>query len=190
MISNVTFENIKALGNPETLGSLGEMNIMNTGFYQNVTIVPNRSQETTYRIQAESNNGLHGVDWNGNKIIKHVASTDTGNVGYMIGQIAHANYAMYRGGDFGVSTSSIGIRYDAPRAARVELHLDSPTGPMIGAVDLAGNGGSWSQWNQYSIPVSGASGVRDLVVVFKASGTTQTNQLLGNLNWFELSKTP
>lgn len=193
-ISGVTFENVRKLGNPEPVSSLAELNITKTGFYDNVAFVPDRSQETVYRIQAENNNGLFGVDWNGNKIIKHVASNDTAapGVGYQVGNIAHNNYALYRNVDFGADTSNVRIRYDAPRAVRVELYLGNDAGTgmgtMIGGVDLAGNGNQWLDWNSYDIPTTGASGVRDLYVVFKATGSTQTNQLLGSLNWFELTR--
>jgi hypothetical protein len=191
MISNVTFDNIKTLGNPDPVTSLGELNITKTAFYQNVNFVPDRRLAALYRIQAENNNGLFGNDWNGTPIIKHYVSNDTGGVGYQIGSIAHDNYALFKGVDFGGSTSNVNIRYDAPRAVRVELYLDNGSGArgaMIGSLNLAGNGGQWLQWNNYNIPVSNASGVHDLYVVFKVSGSTQTNQLLGSLNWFELTR--
>lgn len=188
MISNIAFDNIKALGNPDPVSSLAELNVTNTGFYQNATFVPDRSADTLYRIEAENNNGLFGTDWNGNRSIKHIASTDTGNVGYMVGQIANGNYALYKNVSFGADTSGVNIRYDAPRAVRIELHLDSPAGAQIGAVNLPGNGNTWTIWNNYNIPVSGASGTHDLYFVFKVSGSTQTNQWLGNLNWFELTR--
>lgn len=193
-ISGVTFENIRKHGNPETVASLSELNITKTGFYDNVTFVPDRSLETVYRIQAENNNGLHGVDLNGTKIIKHLASNDTEGtgVGYQIGYIANGNYALYKGVDFGATTTSARIRYDAPRAARVELYLGNATGTgmgtMIGSIDLPGNENQWLNWSNYDIPVTGASGVHDLYVVFKVSGSTGTNQLLGSLNWFELTR--
>lgn len=190
--SNVTFENIRVAGNPEYVTSLGELNITNTGFYENVTFLPDRSASATYRIQAENNNGLFGVDWNGNKIIKHVASNDTDGVGYQIGQIAHSNYALYKGVNFGANTSNVKIRFDAPRAVRIELYKGNSAGTgmgaMIGSADLAGNGNQWLNWSDYNIPISGASGVQDLYIVFKAAGSTNTNQLLGSLNWFELTR--
>ncbi|RXZ81047.1 carbohydrate-binding protein [Paenibacillaceae bacterium] len=191
-ISNITFENIRVAGNPEPVTSLGELNITKTGFYDNVTFLPNRSTATTYRIQAENNNGLFGVDWNGTKIIKHIASNDTDKVGYQIGQIAPDNYAYYKGVNFGANTSNVRIRYDAPRAARIELYKGNASGTgmgaMIGSINLAGNGNQWLNWSDYNIPVSGASGIQDLYIVFKVSGSTNTNQLLGSLNWFELTR--
>jgi len=188
MISGVTFDNIRTLGNPDPVTSLAELNVTNTGYYQNVTILPDRSAAPQYRIQAENNNGLFGNDWNGTKIIKHLASTDTDGVGYMVAQIASGNYALYKNVAFGANTSAVAVRYDAPRAVRIELRLDSPTGTLAGAADLPGQGGQWSQWATYNIPTSGASGTHDLYIVFKPAGATQANQLLGNLNWFELSR--
>ncbi|MFC4102400.1 glycosyl hydrolase family 28 protein [Paenibacillus xanthanilyticus] len=191
-ISGMTFENIRVAGNPEYVTSLGELNITNKGFYENVTFLPDRSGASIYRIQAENNNGLFGVDWNGGKSIKHVASNDTDAVGYQIGQIAHNNYAVYKGVDFGANTSKVRIRYDAPRAVRIELYKGNASGAgmgsMIGSINLPGNGNQWLQWNAYDIPVTGASGIQDLYIVFKVSGSTATNQLLGSLNWFELTR--
>jgi polygalacturonase len=192
-ITGITFDNITKLGNPNPVSSLAELNITNTGYYSGVSFVPNRSLDTVYGIQAENNNGLFGVDWTGSQSIKHIVSNDTNStgIGYQIGNIANGNYALYKNVDFGGNTSNVSIRYDAPRAVRIELYKGNDVGGMgslIGSVDLPGNGDQWLLWNNYNIPTTGASGVHDFYVVFKVSGTTQTNQWLGSLNWFQLTR--
>jgi hypothetical protein len=186
-IKGVTFDKIRTLGNPDPVTSLSELNITKRGYYEDVTLLPDRRFEAVHRIEAESNNGLFGVDWNGTPIIKHAISNDSGGVGYQVSNIAHSNYVLFKDVDFGTSTSKVRIRFDAPRSSLVELYVDNGQGGMgalIGSLTIPGNNNQWLNWNFYDIPVS-TSSIHDLYVVFKAAGSSQTNQLLGSLNWLE-----
>lgn len=61
-----------------------------------------------------------------------------------------------------------------------EFHLDSLTGPLVATAALPITG-SWETWETVTASVSGASGVHDLYVVFKGTGS------ISNLNWFEFN---
>jgi hypothetical protein len=60
----------------------------------------------------------------------------------------------------------------------LEFHLDGMSGPLVGTATIPVTGG-WQTWTTVSAPISGASGVHDLYLVFK--GTTS----IGNVNWFQ-----
>jgi cytochrome c len=48
---------------------------------------------------------------------------------------------------------------------RIEIHLDSPTGPLIGKAAMPV--GKWSEWQQIKIPITPVEGARHLYFVFK-----------------------
>ncbi|HUK91811.1 MAG TPA: carbohydrate-binding protein, partial [Blastocatellia bacterium] len=52
------------------------------------------------------------------------------------------------------------------------------TGPLVATVNVPITGG-WQTWTTVTAPVSGASGVNDVYLVFQ--GTTS----IGNINWFQ-----
>jgi cytochrome c len=47
----------------------------------------------------------------------------------------------------------------------IEIHLDAPTGPLIGKADMPV--GKWNVWQQIQIPIVPAAGVHHLYFVFK-----------------------
>jgi cytochrome c len=47
----------------------------------------------------------------------------------------------------------------------IEIHLDAPTGPLIGKADMPV--GKWNTWQQIQIPIMPAAGVHHLYLVFK-----------------------
>ncbi|MBW8894165.1 MAG: carbohydrate-binding protein, partial [Burkholderiales bacterium] len=52
---------------------------------------------------------------------------------------------------------------------KIELRLDSVDGPHLGTLTVARTGGR-DQWQQQSVPVSGATGVHDLYLIFRGQG--------------------
>ncbi|HVU27572.1 MAG TPA: carbohydrate-binding protein [Verrucomicrobiae bacterium] len=62
----------------------------------------------------------------------------------------------------------------------IEIHLDSPTGTLIGNCAVPVTGG-WQTWDTVSCNVSGASGYHDIYLVF-----TGDSGALFNVEWFAL----
>jgi O-glycosyl hydrolase len=121
-------------------------------------------------------------------------TSDT-NGGYDVGFSSDGDYAVYKNVDFGTGVSTVTARLACLQAAAtngggncggtLEFHLDSSMGTLVASVAIPSTGG-WETWQTTpAANVSGASGVHDLYVIFKApaSGTTS----LGNLNWFQFN---
>ena len=124
------------------------------------------------QIQASSYTSLHEL--------RTETCTDAGG-GFNLGYAASGSWAGYRNIDFGAGASAVEARVaSAGTGGTLEFRLDSPAGPVIAEVGLPVTGG-WQTWTTVSAPVSGASGVHDLYIVFtRPSGSGG----LGNLNWF------
>lgn len=98
--------------------------------------------------------------------------------GYDVGYAAGGDYAVYQNVNFGAGFTNVSVREASYGGGTLELHLDSPTGPIISSFALTSTGG-WQTWQTIHESVSGASGLHDLYVVFRGSSG------LGNLNWFQ-----
>jgi glucosylceramidase len=125
----------------------------------------------TNQIQASSFNTVSGLQTE--------PSTDTLG-GYDVGYADNGDYAVYQNVDFGAGFTNVSVREASYGGGTLELHLDSPTGPIISSFALTSTGG-WQTWQTVNASVSGANGVHNLYLVFK--GTSG----LGNLNWFQFS---
>src|SRR5208282_2652587 len=89
------------------------------------------------------------------------------------------SYVAFNNIDFATGPASVSVRVASALAGgTIELHLDSPTGTLIATVPV-GNTCGWQSWLTISAPVSGASGVHKLFVVFKNAAS--------NLNWFNFN---
>ena len=64
---------------------------------------------------------------------------------------------------------------DLPAAGQIAIRLDSPTGTLVGTLQGV-NTGTWQTYTTASCPVSGATGLHNLYLVFTAGL---------NLEWFE-----
>ena len=124
----------------------------------------------TQQIQASSFNSVLGLQTE--------TTADKGG-GYDVGFANGGAWALYKNVDFGGGVSSVSVRLaSAGNGGAVEFHLGSVTGPLVATVNVPITGG-WQTWTTVTAPVSGASGVNDVYLVFQ--GTTS----IGNINWFQ-----
>jgi glucosylceramidase len=106
----------------------------------------------------------------------------TGDVtgGYDLGYVGPGAQAIYKNVNFGTSVSGVSVRTaSGGSGGMLEFHLDSATGPLIGTATLPVTGG-WQTWQTVTAPVSGASGMHDLYLVFRGSTAG-----IANVNWFQ-----
>jgi dextranase len=127
----------------------------------------------TNQIQAENYDSMSGIgtettsDTGGGLDVCNVSNTDGDS------------YVAFNNVDFAAGPASVSARVASALASgTIEFHLDSPTGTLIATVPV-GNTGGWQSWLTISAPVSGASGVHKLFVVFKNAAS--------NLNWFNFN---
>jgi hypothetical protein len=81
----------------------------------------------------------------------------------------------------GVSTFTANLGVPAANAGgTIELHIDTPTGPLLGILTTTSTG-SFTTYASQSINVASPSGIRDLYLVFHGGYG------IGNLKWFQFS---
>jgi O-glycosyl hydrolase len=149
------------------------------------------------QILASSFNSTAGNNTPGNYLtwgLETELTSDT-NGGYDVGFSNDGDYVVYKNVDFSTGVSTVSARLACLQVngsngggncgGTLEFHLDSSTGTLAASVTIPSTGG-WETWQTTpAASVSGASGVHDVYVVFKApaSGTTS----LGNFNWFQFN---
>ena len=102
--------------------------------------------------------------------------------GMDVGFIENGDSIKVKGVAFGTGAGSFSARVaSATSGGRIELHLDSAGGTLVGTCTVAGTGG-WQTWSTVSCPVNGATGTHDLYLRF-AGGSG----FLMNVNWWQFS---
>jgi arabinoxylan arabinofuranohydrolase len=100
--------------------------------------------------------------------------------GMQVGSIENGDYIKVKGVDFGTDATSFAARVaSGSSGGKIELHLDSQNGSLIGTCDVKGTGG-WDKWETVTGDVTGASGKKDLYLKF-----TGGNGKLFNFNWWK-----
>lgn len=70
---------------------------------------------------------------------------------------------------------------------RIEIRLNSHTGPIVGSIDVPLTAG-WQEWETIETNLTNAAGTYDVYLVFQEIGSA-TNASFMNLNWFALTLT-
>jgi hypothetical protein len=103
--------------------------------------------------------------------------------GLDVSNISNGSYIKVKGVDFGRGAKSFDARVaSANTGGAIELHLDSPTGALVGTCAVSDTGGLQT-WGTKSCKISGAKGNHDLYLVF-----TGENGKLFNFNWWQFHK--
>jgi glucosylceramidase len=127
----------------------------------------------TWQIQGSSFSSEAGLE---------TESTGDSTGEYDLGYVSPGAYAVYNNVDFGTSVSGVSVRTaSAGAGGTLEFHLDSVGGTLIGTATLPVTGG-WQTWQTVTAPVTGASGVHNLYIVFQG-----TNAGISNVNWFQFN---
>lgn len=123
-------------------------------------------------IQAESYSSSSGVS-------THAAATGT-----VVGSFDGGDWIGYTGVAFGTGrdlfTANVGVD-DQYAGQPIQIRLDSPTGPVVGALHVSGTGG-FDTVSQQSTPIAFTTGTHDVYLV--AAGTAPG---FGNLDSFRFS---
>ncbi|QUH29314.1 carbohydrate-binding protein [Vallitalea guaymasensis] len=132
-------------------------------------LIKNYTYELPEIIQAEDFSNMNGVE------IQPEGTT--------VGWCDDGDWLCYNRVNFGNGyngfTARVGV--DNEYAGRVaKIRLDSPTGRLIGTLNLQGTGG-WEVFEEQSTIVSGVRGLHDVYIVFEGGIGA------GNFDWFEFS---
>ena len=144
------------------------------------------------QIQASSFTSTAGNNTPGNYQtwgLETELTTDTDG-GYDVGFASDGNFAVYKNVDFGAGVTSVTARLACQQnpgncGGTLDFRLDSNTGMLVASMPIPSTGGFQSWQTAQPVTVSGASGVHDLYVVFKAPASGKT--ALGNVNWFQFN---
>jgi glucosylceramidase len=125
------------------------------------------------QIQASSYNDMSGLE---------TETTSDIDGGYDLGYSRDGSWAEYRNIDFASGVSSVSIRVaSAGSGGTLEFCLDALSGPLVGTATLPATGG-WQTWTTVTTPISGATSIRNLFVVFRSGGVIGG---IANLNWIQ-----
>ena len=139
-----------------------------TTFVGETAALPNRSAFT--QIEAENYDDLSS------STIEIIGGTPSGGSG--VGYIENGDYLVYKNIDFeDGATSFIAMVAADSVTSNIELRLNSPTGNLIGTLEVESTGG-WNEYQEQTCSVSGVTGVNDLYLVFTGAV---------NIDWFKFS---
>jgi glucosylceramidase len=121
-------------------------------------------------IQASSYSSIQGLQ-------TETVTDETGE--YDLGYVTNGAYAIYKNVSFGAAVTKVNVRTaSGGNGGSLEFHLDSATGTLLGTATLPVTGG-YQNWQTVTAPITGASGIHDLYLVFHGTGG------IANLNWFQ-----
>lgn len=103
-----------------------------------------------------------------------IQTIDTDNGGSGIGYINNGNYLVYKNMDFGEGANSFKALVANPGTANIELRLNSPTGNLVGTLQVTSTG-DWNTYQEQTCNIDKVTGVNDLYLLF--SGAV-------NIDWF------
>ncbi len=106
--------------------------------------------------------------------------TETCSEGGMdVTDIQNGDYIKVKGVDFGTGAQSLDVRAaSAGNGGKIEVHLDTQTGKLVGTCAVAGTGGAQT-WATTSCAIDGTASVHDLFLVFTGGSGS-----LFNFNWW------
>jgi len=147
--------------------------------YKNDGTIPAISQTKEGPAQVGSLNPYDTVQAETICFEKGVKTEPSSEGGMQVSQIENGDYIKVKGVDFSADASKFTARVaSATGGGKIELHLDSEGGKLIGTCDVKGTGG-WDKWETVPCDVSDASGKKDLYLKF----TGGSGQLF-NFNWW------
>jgi endoglucanase len=125
------------------------------------------------QIEAESYTSMSGIQ---------TESCSEG--GSDVGWTDANDYIVFNNIDFGTGALSVDMRIasGATFTGTAQFRLGSTTGTLIGTVSFGSTGG-WQTWLTRNTAISGASGVKNLYIVFQGGAG------IGNVNWFKFKTT-
>jgi Carbohydrate binding module (family 6)/F5/8 type C domain/Glycosyl hydrolase family 30 beta sandwich domain/Glycosyl hydrolase family 30 TIM-barrel domain len=136
---------------------------------------PPRLRSAAATIEAESFDKQSGVSVQ--------ACSDGSGCGQSIGYTDDGDYLAWHRVHFGDGAESVSVRVASHSSGgTLELRLDGPNGLLVGSVQIGGTGG-WDNWTTLTAPITGASGIHSLYLVFRGDPPETSVSGIANLNW-------
>jgi len=114
--------------------------------------------------------------------------------GYDLSVAADGDWAEYSNLDFHAPVHSVSAQVACAKGdcGLLEFHLDSPAGPLIARLPVAGTGG-WQRWQEVSVSSGTPHGTHDLYVLWKSGSSAApglANLLSFQFHSFNVSRAP
>ncbi|WP_456093985.1 carbohydrate-binding protein [Paenibacillus alkalitolerans] len=109
-------------------------------------------------------------------------TSDTGG-GQNIASLHPGDWVAYSGVNL-TGIDSIGFRIASIRTGTLRVRVGSPTGTIIGTLDIASTGG-WQNWITKNIAITPTVGIQNLYFTFERDD----GEAVGNINYFEIPAT-
>ncbi|MBQ9905625.1 MAG: glycoside hydrolase N-terminal domain-containing protein [Oscillospiraceae bacterium] len=117
---------------------------------------PEATRSPYETIEAETYDRQSGVE-------TEIRDDGSADVGY----IQPGDYIAFKNMDFGAGAQGFSVKAGSEtEGGKIALHLDSPTGKLIGTCNVSGTEG-WTTFRSFDCDVSGASGTHTLYLVFE-----------------------
>jgi glucosylceramidase len=140
---------------------------------------PPRLRSAAATIEGESFDDQSGVAVQG--------CSDGSGCGQSIGYTDDGDYVAWNRVHFGDGAQNVSVRVASHSSGgTLELRLDSPDGPLAGTVQIGGTGG-WDNWTTLTAPITGASGIHSLYLVFRGDPPETAVSGIANLNWLRFT---
>ena len=98
--------------------------------------------------------------------------------GLDVGSISNGSFTEYNSVNLSVTSTFVARVASAGVGGNIVIHLDSPTGTVIGTCAVPITGG-WQTWTTVNCSLSAASGAHNLYLVY-----TGSSGFLFNVEWF------
>ncbi|MDI1256190.1 MAG: glycoside hydrolase family 43 protein [Flavobacterium sp.] len=103
--------------------------------------------------------------------------------GIYVTAIDNGDYIKVQAVDFGKNVKNFEVTIASLSTdAAIEVHLDSPTGRLLGTLKIKNTGGN-DKWASQSCPIKKEAGVHDIYLVFKGTGKD-----LFSFDWWKFNK--
>jgi cytochrome c len=99
-----------------------------------------------------------------------------------IGAIDHGHWVKFSALNLSGTSSITARAASGGQGGSIEFHIDSPTGPILGAVEVPPTGG-WEKWKEATVPLQPPPGRADVYAVFVNPGKGG----LMNLDWVQFN---
>ncbi len=143
----------------KTLSLLSALAVCTSALNVPIFTTAAQSEDTVYpftRIDAEAMSDANGISLNAD--------------GTAVTAISSGDWICFQNVDFGEGATTFTAKVaSAANGGTIEIHLDSPIGPIVGVVTVPATGGV-DQWQEASVYISGAADVHDLYFRFSGSG--------------------
>ncbi|MEK4877933.1 carbohydrate-binding protein [Paenibacillus sp. FSL R5-0908] len=151
-----------------------------TGFYHNhAWVYPTLLRTSVIELPDPGYVKVEAEDYTGREKIGVVATADEGG-GQAINSTDNGDYVFYNYLNLGKGVNYFDFRYATPETdGSISIRYGSQAGPELGYVDLPATG-SWTQFETIRVPLTGASGIKNIYLVF----TKQSSGTVAYINWF------